>query len=120
MRANTGPPRNVWQALGGSQLHQAQYYQSSSAEPYHRVLRRAKSHHLYDLHFAHTCTGNSQMSTVELVDPLEAAAEFRQPIGEAAAVRFSTRNAKEPGSQDRLFAPQTNEAPSIFSAVSIA
>jgi len=59
------------------------------------------------------------MNAVELVHRRGAVTEFRQPIEEAAAARFSTQNAKEPDSQDRLFAPQTNEAPSIFSAVSI-
>jgi hypothetical protein len=119
MKENTRPPRNAWRAQGGSQLHKAQFYQSSSAELYHRALRRAKSHHLYALRFAHTYTGNSQMCTVELVHRCGAVTEFRQPIEEAAAARFSTQNAKEPVSQDRLFAPQTNEAPSIFSALRI-
>jgi hypothetical protein len=58
------------------------------------------------------------MNVVELVD--RHAPDFRQPIEEATAVRFSTQNTKEPSSPDRLFAPQTNEAPSIFSAVGIA
>ena len=36
MRGNAGPPKNTWQAPGGSQPRQAHITDVSSAEPYHR------------------------------------------------------------------------------------